>query len=166
MNKTILNNFTRFCIVALLLLCVGTHAMANDGVIITLKDGQELSFKFSSKPRIYFGSELTITAPDSTTVSYEYTEVRSVRYGTLTPTGIEDTPSDETSNISFKIVNGTLYVYGLPVNERVSIYNIAGQRIASQSQTNDGDVLTITLNSHGVVVVRTSTGISYKILVP
>ena len=121
---------------------------------------------FSEKPTVIHGRELTIIASDATTVSYDYTQVRSLRFGEFVSTGIEDVASDTESVISFKIVDSTLYVYGLPSGESLSVYTIGGQRVATKRQTNADTVLSIPLTSRGVLVVSTSTGVSYRVLNP
>lgn len=152
--------------VVLLLACVlGT--MAEEGVILSLKDGTEVTFVFSSKPRLAMGEELTITAPDGTNVVYAYTDVRNVRFGEFSTTGIDSAPgTDNTPDVTFRISDGLLLVFALPHGESVSVYDLGGRRVAMQKQATDGGTLSIPLNATGVLVVRTSTGISYRVSNP
>lgn len=166
MKRTIFNIIGRHCLVVLLLICGSTQAIAEEGVILSLKNGQTVIFAFNDKPQIVLGKDLTITTTDEISVNYEYREIRSIRFGDPKATGIEETTSDKSSAVSFKIVNSTLYVYGLPLNEQISIYTLGGRKVSSQKQTGNGSVLSIPLTSQGVLVVRTSTGISYKLLNP
>lgn len=166
MKNTRINRFARLCSLAIALFCIGINASADDGVILTLKDGQELRFLFSKKPRISHGRELTIVASDTTSVSYDYSLVRSIRFDESATTAINDIKGEDNAVISFKVVDGTLYVYGLPVGESVSIYTVSGQRIAMKRQANSESVLSLPLTSQGVLVVSTSTGISYRVLNP
>ena len=92
--------------------------------------------------------------------------VRSIRFEESAATGINDIKGEDNSVISFKVVGGTLYVYGLPVGENVSVYTVSGQRIAMKRQANSESVLSLPLTSQGVLVVSTSTGISYRVLNP
>lgn len=166
MKNTKKNIFARLCPLAIALFCSGVNAFADEGVVLTLKDGQELRFMFSEKPTVIHGRELAIIAPDATTVSYDYTQVRSLRFGEFVPTAIEEVEGDSASVVSFKIVDGTLYVYGLPAGEKVSVYTISGQRVGAKQQIDENTVLSLPLTSKGVLIVTTSTGISYRVLNP
>ena len=113
------------------------------------------------------GEELTITAPDGTNVVYAYADVRNVRFGEFAITGIDSAPGTEnTPDITFRISGGQLHVFGLPQGESASVYDLAGRRVAMQKQTTDGSTLSIPLNATGVLVVRTTTGISYRVAIP
>ena len=70
MKKPLLQPFARVCLMAVLLLSCVLGVRAEEGVILSLKDGTEVAFAFSSKPRLAMGEELTITAPDGTNVVY------------------------------------------------------------------------------------------------
>lgn len=137
---------------------------ADDGVILTLKSGEELGFVFSSRPTIMVKDELLITLSDGTKVSYSFDAVRNVRFGAVDPTGVEETPGSQ--DVVFRFSDGMLRVYGLPVGENVAVYSVNGQHQVSRSQESDGEVLSIPLSAKGVLVVRTSTGVSYKIMNP
>ena len=142
-------------------------ARAEEGVILSLKDGTEVAFAFSTKPRLAMGEELTITAPDGTNVVYAFADVRNVRYGEFSSTGIDSIPGTENMpDVTFRISGGQLHVFGLPQGESASVYDLGGRRVAMQKQTTDGSALSIPLNATGVLVVRTSTGISYRVAIP
>ena len=152
---------------AVLLLSCVLGARAEEGVILSLKNGTEVAFAFSSKPRLAMGEELTITAPDGTNVVYAYADVRNVRFGEFITTDIDSAPSTEnTPDVTFRISGGQLHVFGLLQGESVSVYDLAGRRVAMQKQTTDGSTLSIPLTATGVLVVRTTTGISYRMVNP
>ena len=50
--------------------------------------------------------------------------------------------------------------------EFIIIHDDDTGRVAMQKQTTDGSTLSVPLNATGVLVVRTSTGISYRVLNP
>lgn len=165
MKKNLLQSFARICLMVLLLFSAGTNCKAEDGVVVTLKDGQVVNFLFSSKPCVMTTeAELLITTADGQRLSYDYSEVSSVRFGNGESTGVKEAPAQDISEVSFKIISGVLNVYDLPVGENVSVYTLNGHRIGTQSQQKDGEVLSIPLKANGVLVVRTSTGVSYRIL--
>lgn len=137
---------------------------AEGGVILTLKSGEELGFVFSGRPTITVKDELLITMADGTKISYAFDAVRNVRFGAIDPTGIGETSGSQ--DVVFRFSDGVLRVYGLPVGESVAVYSVNGQRQVSRSQESEGEVLTIPLSAKGVLVVRTSTGVSYKIMNP
>ena len=137
---------------------------AEDGVILTLKSGEELGFVFSGRPTITVKDELLITMADGTKISYAFDAVRNVRFGAIDPTGIGETSGSQ--DVVFRFSDGVLRVYGLPVGESVAVYSVNGQRQVSRSQESEGEVLTIPLSAKGVLVVRTSTGVIYKIMNP
>lgn len=166
MKKLLLVSFRRACMTLSLMLAFGLHVYADEGIVLTLKDGREIGFVFSAKPKIITGTELTIISADGTEVVYDYAKVQKIHFGEAGTTGIENTSSDEKTGVSFRISDGTLYVTGLPVGERIGVYTLNGQQIARQKQSVDGDVLSIPLSAHGVLLVRTSNGISYKVLNP
>ena len=143
---------------------VSIGAMADDGVILKLKNGKEVGFVFTSKPKIMPGSELSITTADGTSVSYNYAEVSSVVFGDVTSTGIDDVSASPSCDVVFRLLDGKVMVEGLPVGESVSVYNVGGQLFTSQKQTTSGGVLTLPLEGSGVLIVRTSTGVSYKVM--
>lgn len=152
---------------AMLLFSCVLGARAEEGVILSLKNGTEVAFAFSSKPRLAMGEELTIIAPDGTNVVYAYADVKNVRFGEFSGTGIDSVPSTEnTPDVTFRISGGQLHVFGLPKGESVSIYDLAGRRVAMQKQATDGSTLSIPLNATGVLVVRTTIGISYRMVTP
>lgn len=167
MKKHLFQPLARAGFIAVLLLACVLGARAEEGVILSLKDGTEVAFAFSSKPRLAMGGELTITAPDGTNVVYAYADVRNVRFGEFSTTGIGSAPGTEnTPDVTFRISDGLLQVFGLPHGESVSVYDLGGRRVAMQKQTTDGCTLSIPLNVSGVLVVHTSTGISYRMLTP
>lgn len=132
-----------------LLSCV-LGAGAEDGVVLSLKDGTEVAFAFSYKPRLAMGGELTITAPDGTDVVYAYADVKNVRFGEFSTTGMDSVPGTEnTPDVTFRISGGLLQVFALPHGESVSVYDLGGRCVAMQKQTADGGTLSIPLPVSG-----------------
>ena len=167
MKNHLLQSLARVCLMAVLLLSCVLGARAEEGVILSLKNGTEVAFAFSAKPRLAMGEELTITAPDGTNVVYAYADVKNVRFGEFSSTGIDSAPGTEnTPDVTFRISSGQLHVFGLPQGESVSVYDLGGRRVAMQKQATDGGTLSIPMNVTGVLVVRTSTGISYRVSNP
>lgn len=148
-------------IVALFL--TSSSVIANDGVVIKLKNGDEIGFGFSSKPRIEMGTELRINTVVGTSVSYDFADVCNVTFGNISSTGIGNTYNSQTCDVVFRLLDGILAIDGLPKGESVNIYNLSGQMLATSTQSVDGATLRLTLTDHKILIVRTSTGISYKV---
>ena len=166
MKKKMTYHLQRLTILSCLLFCGIKHAVAEEGVVLTLKNGQELIFAFSTKPSITFGNEFSITSTDSTVISYDYSEVQNFRYDTFTTNNIEDIKENLSSILKINIIEGILYVYGLSKDEVVSVYTVGGQRIATQHQSEVGRTMQIPLTSSGVLIVRTKSGICFKLVNP
>lgn len=153
-------------VVTFICIISATKAIAEEGVVLTLKSGQEVNFVFSSKPCISTSdAELIITTADGNKLSYDYTEVRNISFSTTTGTNITETIAQQETEVTFKTSSNVLFVYNLPVGESVSIYTLSGYRIAMQKQTTKGAILKLPLKESGVLVVCTSTGISYRIFI-
>lgn len=139
-------------------------AKADDGVILKLKNGSEVGFVFTSKPKITPGAELNIATADGTSVSYGYADVRSVTFGDVTSTGIEDVAASAACDVVFRLFDGKVVVEGLPAGESVSAYTVGGQLLTTMKQTEVGASLTLPLTASGVLIIRTSTGLNYKLI--
>lgn len=146
------------------LFAVSNEAMADDGVILKLKNGSELGFVFTSKPKIKPGIELSITTAEGTSVSYDYAKVCSVTFGDVASTGIDDVTDSPACDVVFRLLDGKVVVEGLPAGESVSVYNVGGQLLVSKKQTINGASLTLALDANGVLIIRTSTGVNYKVM--
>ena len=165
MNVNLISPITKRIVLFFAVFAVSIIAMADDGVILKLKNGSEVGFVFTSKPKITPGAELSITTSNGASVSYDYAEVRSVAFGDVTSTGIDDVTASPACDVVFRLLDGKVVVEGLPAGESVSVYNISGQLLASQKQTATGVSLALPLEGSGVLIVRTSTGVSYKVMV-
>lgn len=164
MNGNLILSTARRIILFVAAFTLSTIAMADDGVILKLKNGNEVGFVFSSKPRIITGTELSITTADGSSISYDYSEVRSVTFGDVSSTDIEDITASPSCDIVFRMIDGKVIVEGLSAGESVNLYNIGSQLLASLKQSANGGILTLPLESSGVFIIRTSTGVSYKML--
>lgn len=152
---------------AVLLLAYALATRADEGVVLSLKDGTEVAFTFATKPRLAMGEELTISSTDGTKVVYAYADVKDIRFGELITTGIDSVLGKvETPEVTFRISGGQLQVIGLPIGESVSVYDLDGRRVAMQKQNADGTHLFVPCLARGVLVVRTSTGLAYRVLIP
>lgn len=164
MNGNLILSTARRIILFVAAFTLSTVAMADDGVILKLKNGNEVGFVFSSKPCIITGTELSITTADCSSISYNYSEVSSVSFGEVVATGIGDVQTSQSCDVVFRLLDGRLAVEGLAAGESVSVYTVGGQLLATEKQSADGTALSVPLDARGVLIVRTSTGVSYKVM--
>lgn len=66
--------------------------------------------------------------------------------------------------VVFSISNGTMTINGLKAKEAIAVYNVNGAKAVSLKVLGNGS-LSVPLSSlpHGVCVVSTASGISYKL---
>jgi len=66
--------------------------------------------------------------------------------------------------VVFSISNGTMTINGLKAKEAIAVYNVNGAKAVSLKALGNGS-LSVPLSSlpHGVCVVSTASGISYKL---
>lgn len=164
MKKELLLTLAKRCLLLAFVVLTNTVAMAEDGVVVKLKNGSEVGFVFSSKPNVSPGAKLTISAADGTVVSYDYAEVSSVSFGEVKVTGIDDVQASPSCDVVFRLFDGRLMVEGLSAGESVSVYTVGGRLLTTEKQSADGAAISVPLNARGVLIVRTSTGISYKVM--
>ena len=164
MNENLILSTARRVVLFVAAFALSIIAMADDGVILKLKNGNEVGFVFSSKPCIATGTELNITTTDSCSIRYDYSEVRSITFGNVSSTDIEDVTASQVCDIVFRLLDGKVIIEGLAADESVNLYNIGGLLLASQKQTANSGVLTLPLEASGVFIIRTSTGVNYKVL--
>ena len=156
-------NMTHILMLLVALLCFQS-LHAEEGVILQLKDGSEVGFAFSTHPKVTLGCELMLSLPDGTSVSYDYSEVKRFSFGEVKVTDIQEALSAPACAVSFKLEAEQVLVSGLPIGETVCVYNIAGQQLTAVRQTAEGTVLSVPLTQSGILIVRTTTGVSYKVL--
>ena len=136
------------------------------GVTFLLRSGQRVSFTFDEKPVVAFNSaNLSVSVRGVERVSYAYADVQRVL--------VED---DVVSAISYVATNGnsqhvvfnlsatSLAVSGLAAGEPISLYATDGKLVYCEKANAEGKVV-ISLSSllQGIYVVRTQSGISYKL---
>lgn len=159
------NFYLKLC-VCLLLLAVAMPSLADEGVVVVLKNGNTVGFAFTEKPVIEPGESLVLRTPSGKQVSYDYANVRKVFWGGSTVTAIDNAKSEATHHVQFRIMDNGIEVSGLARGERVTVYTVNGSLITSGTSPSDDGILTLYLpaGQRTVYIVRTSTGISYKFI--
>ena len=157
----------RSMLLCLLVLCGGTALHADDGVLLLLTSGREVGFTFSSRPQVVPGQDLVIRSADGVEVSYAYGDVQRLFWGDVAATSV-DSPIAENAagRVQFRVSPSELLVDGLSVSESVYLYRADGQLVCTHRQEAEGATLRIPLSDGGLYLVRTSMGVSYKVLKP
>ena len=157
----------RSMLLCLLMLCGSTAVHADDGVVLLLVSGREVGFAFSSRPQVVPGNELVIRCADGVEVSYAYDEVQRICWGEVATASVDSPIADgSAARVQFRVSPSELLVDGLPVAESVYLYRADGQLVSTHCQEAEGATLRVPFSDSGLYIVRTSTGVSYKVLKP
>lgn len=163
-NKQTNNNTMRTILKTLgaaLMLLLPLTGMAKDGVILELKDGSVLGFEFDSKPVLVTGEQITMRT-GQTEVSYPYASVRNLHFGEVSGTGISGLKEDKKADVTFSFSDAAVECQGLPEGGSVAVYTTDGRQVAAAKVSNGAATVKLP-TANGVYIVKTSTGVSYKI---
>lgn len=138
----------------------------NPGITFQLRNGKKVSFAFAEKPVIALSdANLSVSVHGVERVSYAYADVQRVVVESDVVNAINDVATNgKSQHVVFNLSASTLAVEGLAANEQISIYAADGKLVLSQRANAEGKA-TVSLSSlqQGVYVVRTQSGISYKL---
>lgn len=152
-------------IFACLLLAFPASLFAENGMMLELTNGQTVGFAFKDKPKITVGPTLVIESGDGTQVEYAYSDVRKFYWGDASSaTGIGRTLSPSKGNVVFHTTSDGISVEGLQKGVRVSVCTLDGRQVVSAVSSSDEGRVVLPLDGKKLFVVRTSNGISYKIM--
>lgn len=135
------------------------------GVTFLLRDGKKVSFAFAEKPVLALNeSDLAIRVGGIQRVSYAYTDVQRVLIDNDVVSEVDDAVVSKTQHAVFTLSDNSLSISGLTTNEQIAIYTSDGKLVIN-GQTDAEGKASITLSSlhQGIYVVRTQSGISYKL---
>lgn len=138
---------------------------AEKAAFLNLTDGTTVGFFLSEDPVVYNTGDTIIVRSTKYAVKYALKDVRSITFGTMEATGIQDVTTSPEADVNFRLSDAGLNVTGLPDGTRVALYNLSGAKVAESKVAGNG--ASLTLPSQGrpsVYIVRTSTGISYKLI--
>lgn len=135
-------------------------SMADDGVLLKLKNGTEAGFAFSEKPVLYTDSVLTMRTTREEVV-YDYADVQRITIGDVA-TDIASVKAEGKHGVNFKIAGNEIDVIGLEKGMQVTLYSADGKLI--DKVVANGSTAVVRLpETNGVYIVSTSSGISYKV---
>ena len=138
----------------------------NPGVTFLLRNGQKVSFAFAEKPVVAFSeANFSVSVSGVERVSYAYADVQRVVVEADVVNVINEAVSDSKSqHVVFNLSANTLAVEGLAANEPISIYAADGKLVLSQKANAEGKaIISLASLQQGIYVVRTQSGISYKL---
>ena len=138
----------------------------NPGVTFLLRSGQKVSFTFAEKPVVAFSDEnLAVSVGGEQRVSYAYADVQRVFVEDDVVSAVGNVvANDKSQHAIFSLSANTLSVTGLAASDQLSIYAADGKLVLTAQANAEGSA-TISLSAlqQGVYVVRTQSGISYKL---
>ena len=138
----------------------------NPGVTFLLRSGKKVSFSFAEKPVVALSdANLSVSVGGVEHVSYAYADVQRVVVVDDVVSAIDNVvANDKSQHVVFSFSANVLNVSGLAVGERFSLYAIDGKLMLSENADADGKAA-ISLSSlqQGIYIVRTQSGISYKL---
>lgn len=139
---------------------------SNPGVTFLLRSGQKVSFTFTEKPAVTFGeANLSISVRGVERVSYAYADVaRIVMEDDVVSAVNNAVVGDNNPHVAFNLSANILSVSGLPAGNQLSLYATDGKLMLSVKANAEGSaIVSLSALQQGVYVVRTQSGISYKL---
>ena len=138
----------------------------NPGVTFQLRSGKKVSFTFAEKPVIALSdANLSVSVRGVECVSYAYADVQRVVVDDDVVSAVDNVvANDKSQHVVFSFSASTLNVSGMAANESIALYATDGKLMLSEKANADGKAA-ISLSSlrQGIYVVRTQSGISYKL---
>lgn len=138
----------------------------NSGVIFLLRSGKKVSFTFAEKPVITLSdTNLSVSVCGVECVNYSYADVQSVVVADDVVSAVDNVVgNDKSQHVVFSYSASTLNVSGLPANESIALYTIDGKLMLRERADADGKAaMNLSSLQQGIYVVRTQSGISYKL---
>lgn len=138
----------------------------NPGVTFLLRSGKEVSFTFVEKPVIALSDAyLSVRVRGVERVSYAYADVQRVVVVDDVVSAIDNVvANDKSQHVVFSFSASTLNVSDLAANESIALYTIDGKLMLRERADADGKAaMNLSSLQQGIYVVRTQSGISYKL---
>lgn len=138
----------------------------NPGVTFLLHSGQKVSFTFTEKPVVAFSeTNLAVSVRGAERVSYAYADVARIMMEDDVVSAVGNVvANDKSQHVVFNLSANTLSVTGLPAGNQLSLYAIDGKlQLSMQANAEGSAIVNLPALPQGVYVVRTQSGISYKL---
>lgn len=149
-----------------LLAGVINFSQAEPGAKLLLRNGEQVCFSFAHHPVIKTSdTEIVLYVDGMEQITCALADVQRVEMidDVETAINLEGGAADE-KTVVFSISNGTMTINGLKAKEAIAVYNVNGAKAVSLKALGNGS-LSVPLSSlpHGVCVISTASGISYKL---
>ena len=138
----------------------------NPGVTFLLRNGKKVSFAFAEKPVIALSdANLSVSVRGVECVSYAYADVQRVAVVDDVVSAVDNVvANDKSQHVVFSFSASTLNVSGLAANESIALYAINGKLMLSEKANSEGKAsVSLAGLQQGIYVVRTQSGVSYKL---
>lgn len=138
----------------------------NPGVTFQLRSGKKVSFTFAEKPVIALSdANLSVSVRGVERVSYAYADVQRVVVDDDVVSAIDNVvANDKSQHVVFSFSASTLNVSGMAANESIALYAINGKLMLSEKANSEGKAsVSLAGLQQGIYVVRTQSGVSYKL---
>ena len=138
----------------------------NPGVTFLLRSGQKVSFSFAEKPVVALSDEyLSVSVGGVERVSYAYADVQRVVVVDDVVSAINNVmANDKSQHVVFSFSASTLNVSGLAANESIALYATDGKLMLREKADAHGKAaMNLSSLQQGIYIVRTQSGISYKL---
>ena len=138
----------------------------NPGVTFLLRSGKKVSFSFAEKPVVALSdANLSVSVGGVEHVSYAYADVQRVVVVEDIVSAIDNVvANDKSQHVVFSFSANTLNVSGLAANESIALYATDGKLMLSDKANAEGKAaMNLSSLQQGIYVVRTQSGISYKL---
>lgn len=138
----------------------------NPGVTFLLRSGEKVSFSFAEKPVIALSdANLSVSVCGVERVSYAYADVQRVVVVDDIVSAIDNVvANDKSQHVVFSFSASTLNISGLAANESIALYATDGKLMLSDKANAEGKAaMNLSSLQQGIYVVRTQSGISYKL---
>lgn len=136
-------------------------------LIVTLRSGTTAGFALSAKPEVTFSGTDVRFATASETVSYAFGEVKDIKFGTGTVSGINEVTTNDADTsrpTTFTLRGNALGVQGLPSGSAVSVYGTDGRLATSATADEGGNArLELPASAGKTFIVKTSVT-TFKII--
>lgn len=137
-----------------------TAMQAEDGVVVTLRNGTTVGFAFSTRPVMVTGETLEMRTTNGT-VSYAYADIRKVTWTVDLVNEIKSVTADAPATVVFRVTPEGITAQGMQPGETMTAYTVDGRLVGRTRAA--GTEATLSLpQGKAVYIVRTSTGVSYK----
>ena len=148
-----------------LLAGVINFSQAEPGAKLLLRNGEQVCFSFAHHPVIKTSdTEIVLYVDDKEQITCALADVQRVEMIDDVETAINLEGGADEKTAVFSISNGTMTINGLKAKEAIAVYNVNGAKAVSLKALGNGS-LSVPLSSlpHGVCVISTVSGISYKL---